>query len=396
MARGIRVIVLNCDDSYAAPLRAKLLKNDGVKIVAEVDEPALFPSALEQFPSELAVINLESDPEGLTTLISELLNKNPDLCTFGISASNDSNLILRAMRSGFREFLLWPIDDKQLHEAIERLAKASTSQGPSGRLVCVLGPTGGCGATTVATNLGCELAQLGRKRAVVVDLDFAFGHVATLLDTSPQFTIADLCQTLDSVDHSMVEKALIRHESGVMVLARPQHVGQAEQISAANTVGVLNALCEMFEYVVCDGPSRHDTTSPAILDLADFTIMLVNLVVPSVRNVNRILGELQRQGYNLDRLQVVVNRHSSDANLLDIDDMEQCLSRKVDFVLPDDARTVANSINMGQPLLTAAPKSKIREAIRQLAERIHTGKDGNGEMKASNGRAAGLLSRMFK
>lgn len=393
MARSIRVVVLNCDESCTRELRATLLANEGVKIAAEVDEPAMFLSALEQFPAELVVVNLDSDPEGLIGLAADVVGKQPELCLFAISATSDSDMILQSMRAGFREFLLWPIDEEQLGLAIGRLVKAAPNQGPSGKLVCVMGPSGGCGATTLSTNLACELVQLSRRGAAVVDLDLAFGHVATMLDITPQFTLADLCQTLDSIDPSMVEKALLKHDSGLKVLARPQHFEQAGEISAANTVNVLNLLCDMFEYVVCDGPSRYDAAGPAILDLADVGIMVVNLAVPSVRNTSRIIQELTKQGYNLNRLKIVVNRHTTDTAILDVEDLEECLAKKVDFLLPDDPKHVSAAINMGRPLPMSAPKSKIRDAIRTLADRIH---NPSAEVdESAHAAGAGLLARMF-
>jgi len=394
MARGVRVIVLNCDEEYTADLRSKLLRIEGVKIVAEVDEPTLFLSALRQFPGELAVVYLDPNPDELIEIGKKIHDMYPALTLFAISDSNDPNLILNAMRAGFREFLVQPLDEAQLSEAVNRLAKGAPTQPHMGKLICVLGPNGGSGTSTIASNLGCELAQLSQRGTVIADLDFAFGHTAIMLDVSPQFTIADLCQTLESIDPAMVEKALIRHECGAMTLARPQHFAQSEQISAANTANTLNMLCEMFDYVVCDGPPRYDATSAAILDIADVAIMLVNLVVPSVRNADRILHELDRQGYNLERMKIVVNRHSIDSTLLTIDDVEECLGRKVDFVIPDDPKTIISAINMGQPLLTCAPKSRVREAIKALAESIHN--PNHAAQTSDPSMRQSIFSKVFK
>jgi len=392
MALGVRVIVLNCDETYAAELRAKLLKIDGVRIVAEVDEPALFASGLQQFPAELALVNIDPDPEALIALAGEILEANPDLCLFAISESNEAELILRAMRAGFREFLVRPLEQDQLYKAIERFTKSSPAQAVTGKLICVLGPSGGSGTTVVAANLGCELAQIAKRGAAIVDLDLAFGHIATMLELTPQFTIADLCQTLDSVDPSMVEKALLKHESGAMVLARPQHLVQAQQISAANAAGVLNILCEMFEYVVCDGPSMQDPANGAVLNQADLTLVLVDLIVPSVRNVDRILQDRTSQGYNPERLKLVVNRYSTNSNMLDVEDIEQSLSRRVDFLIPNDYKTVTAAVNMGEPLMTSAPKSKVREAIRQIANSIHNPDENAGR---SGQTRQGLLAKVL-
>jgi len=65
MARGIRAIILNTNEDIAVELRSQFLAIDGLKIVAELDEPALFDSAIKQFPADLVIVNLDSNPEEL-------------------------------------------------------------------------------------------------------------------------------------------------------------------------------------------------------------------------------------------------------------------------------------------------------------------------------------------
>jgi len=393
MARGIRAIVLNMEEDFTVELRSKLLAVDGLKIVAELDEPALFETAITQFPAELLVVNLDPNPEELIQFGTQVAEKYPELTLFAISGSDNSQLILQAIRGGFREFLVRPIEEENLSDALKRIEKLSDTQQASGRLICVLGVTGGCGTTTTATNLACELSQMGKKSVALVDLDLLFGHVSTLLDLTPQFTMADLCHTLDSIDPGMIEKALIRHETGVHVLARPTHFLQAQQISLANLATVLNTLCGMFEYVVCDGPVRTDTVKPGLLDLADTTYVLLNMSVPAVRNVDRIIQELAREGYNLDRLQLIASRVSKDNDSLTIEDIEQTLNRKIVMTIPEEPKIITTAINTGQPLIRSAPKSKVREAIKTLALRLHDPKAVETKNSSSGGLFARVLGR---
>ncbi|MEK7757601.1 MAG: hypothetical protein AAB385_10365, partial [Planctomycetota bacterium] len=48
--------------------------------------------------------------------------------------------------------------------------------------------------------------------------------------------------------------------------------------------------------------------------------------------------------------------------------------------IPDDWSTVSGAINLGEPLLTHGPKSKVRLAIQEIAERLHRG-DGQTDDK---------------
>src|SRR5437667_336219 len=81
-----------------------------------------------------------------------------------------------------------------------------------------------------------ELADMvgPSQKVALVDLDFRFGHVATLLDVHGQYTVSDLCASPEQLDPEMVLKALIKHESGLFVLRRPHTFAQAESITAAH------------------------------------------------------------------------------------------------------------------------------------------------------------------
>jgi len=394
MARGTRLIVFNADEGYAPELRSKLLGIEGVKIVAEVDEPGLLRAAVNQFACDVVLVHLDPEPDVLLHVASQIIRDRPDLPVFAVSGSQDGQMILAAFRGGFREFLVKPLDVDQLTDGFDRVAQQRTVAPKAGKLVTVIGSVGGVGATTVATNLAVELAGIISGQVALVDLDFRFGQVATLLDVQPSFTIADLCDTPEQCDQQMIEKAIVKHPTGVHVLARPNHFAQAEQISAAHCSGVLGALQELYEYVVVDGPNRYDVGGKAVLDIADVNLLVVQLVVSSIRNTDRILGELVRAGYNLSRIKLVCNRIGRETGQLTLDHVEATLGQSVFHTIVDDWRTVSDSINMGEPLSTHAGKSKVRQCVRELAEKIHSPVPP-AEPSASAKKTAGLFGKIF-
>ncbi len=64
----------------------------------------------------------------------------------------------------------------------------------------VFSAKGGCGKTTLATNMAAALADRGRREVCLVDLDLAFGDVAIALQLFPAHTIADAVPLGDNVD----------------------------------------------------------------------------------------------------------------------------------------------------------------------------------------------------
>lgn len=399
MAQDLKFIVFNRDEEYSPELRAQLLKLESVKIVAEVDEPALLGQAVLQFNPDVLLVNLDPGPELILPIIGEVAAANSHVAVFAVSRSTEGSLILQAMRLGVKEFFPRPIDMDMLQEAAEKIASRRVETGHHGKLITVTGTSGGVGATTLATNLAVEFGQLATGKVTAVDLDFRFGQVATFLDVDPTYTLADLCQSAEQLDASTISRALTTHNCGINVLSRPLHFAEADAVTAAACVGVLSSLLQMNEYVVTDGPTRFDQSAHSVFALSDLNILVVQLVVPSVRNALRIVDAMRQSGYNMDRTRIVCNRIGREAGHLSVQNVSETLGMDVFATVPDDWDSVSGAINLGEPLLSHSPKSKVRMAIQEIAARVHR-QQSDADDKGSRDAAAGpakksLIGRIF-
>jgi pilus assembly protein CpaE len=394
MQQLVRTIVFNTDEECKTPLRQHLLAIEGVKVVAEIDEPGMLPATIDRIPADLLVAHLDPNPKLLLPMAAEVATQHPEVAVFAISAQADGDLILVALRAGLREFLVKPVDPEQLSAAVDKVRTHMPESQRTGQLVCLFGGAGGVGATTLSANLAVELNQLVTGKVAVVDLDFRHGQLATCFDLQPTYTIADLCDTAEQLEPQMIGRAMFEHESGVHVLARPNQMLQAEQITAAHCVSVLSSLQEMYEYVVVDGPSRFDPCAQPVLDLADLSLLVLQLLVTDVRNTHRILEDLSARGYNMDRVKVVCNRDARDTGRLEPEHVSATLNRDFFAVIPNDWAAVSGALNIGVPLITESPRSRARLAIKELAEKI-VGGDAVTDGESKSASKGGVLSKLF-
>src|SRR5207248_237625 len=102
-------------------------------------------------------------------LISQLTLECPGLPILAVSARGDGQSILQALRSGAKEFLTQPVVLEELLVALQRLkqnrisADGTPANGISNvqsLVVAVVGSRGGVGCTSLAVNLGTNVAQL--------------------------------------------------------------------------------------------------------------------------------------------------------------------------------------------------------------------------------------------
>lgn len=392
MAQVVRVLIFNSDEAYGPELRSSLLQFDGVKIVAEVDEAVLLPQAVDRFPCDVMIANLDPMPDLVLPSLREVHSQKDDLPIFAVSESTDGQLILSSMRQGIREFVTRPIDSAVLEEAFEKIAAQQVHSNKQGSLITVIGGAGGVGASTLAVNLAVELNQLAQGSVAVVDLDHRFGQVATLLDVDPTYTLADLCESPEQAETQLIERALVKHSTGTQVLSRPLHFAQADSITAAHCVGVLTSLCAMNDFVVVDGPTRFDYGAKAVLDIADYNLLVLQAVVPAVRSVHRMLQGMKEIGFNFERMKLVVNRSGCEGSGISIEDVETTLNLKVFAQIPDDWAAVNAAVNVGEPLAQSAPKSKVRLAVKAMAQRLYSPDAPIVEPEPKRG---GLLSKIF-
>lgn len=404
MSRKLRVIILNTDETVATDLRAALLAIDGVRIVAEVDEPAMLTQALDQLPAEVLLVHLDPNPAGIMDVVAPLIEQRKEqIAAIAMTEDRDAELVMRAMRAGMREFLWKPFPPEQLANVLERVVSADpgAQRGNIGRLISVVATGGGVGATTTATNLAVEIAQLDswldrsgvRPRVAIVDMDFRLGQVAMQLDVQPGYSIAELCDTPEQIDRQMIERAMCKHPTGVHILARPNDFDTAETISAGQCAGALSALQEHYDFVIADLPARFDPSARRVFDMADVYLLVLQLTVPAVRAADRILHQLEASGFTTNRVKLACNRHGRESGCLEKADVEATLKRKIDFVLPDDWKTSSGAVNMGAPLLTHAPKSRLRMAYRDAAIELAGGSaDAAGDAAGADAGRKGLLS----
>ncbi len=392
MAQDVKFIILNGNEKFGAEVREALLKIEGVKIVAEVDEPALLGQAVTQFPIDIVLANLDPAPESVLPIVGDVAAANPDLAVFASSRSTDGHLILKVMRLGIKEFFPQPLDGAALREAVDKISEGRKTRTTQGKLFTVMGSAGGVGSTMLATNLAVELAMLSEGNMTLIDLDYRYGQVATLLDVEPSYTLADLAGAPEELEPTVLSKALATHSSGVKVLARPNNLSEADNITAAACMGVFTTLMQMSDYVVADGPTRFDVGGKSLLALSDCNLLIVQTLVPCVRNAIRIIEWMRECGHNLDRTKVICNRVGRESAHLTVKNVSETLGMPVAATIPEDWTTVSGAINLGEPLSEHDPKSKVRAAVQGIAKTLH---DPEGAAEDEARGKKGLIGRIF-
>jgi pilus assembly protein CpaE len=386
MVDVLRVAIADPEDSSRDSLKAMLLGLERVWLEAECSRYEFFADVVEQTKPDIGIVSLDADGDKAIALVKKLADQTPDVSIAVVSSSNDGNLILRAMRAGAKEFLTYPLPIEDLVAALERISAQrfgrDSSRSRASKLIAVAGATGGVGTTSVAVNLGCAMAQDKEQSVVLVDLDLSLGDADVFLDVIPDYTLMDVAENVDRLDFTLLKRSLTKHSSGLFLLPRPIHMQDSEQITTEDLQRVIGLLRATFTHVILDLSKGYTRTDISAMDKADDILLVIQLDLPCLRNVVRLMASFDEIEGMKEKVRVVVNRQGMDSGQISLKKAQETIGKDIYWQLPNDYRTMVECRNNGVPLVDEAPKAKITSSIFSLAAAL-SGSESLGEDEAA-------------
>ena len=231
-----------------------------------------------------------------------------------------------------------------------------------GRIVMVSSASGGCGKTFLATNAAEFLTRTTDQPVVLLDLDLQFGEVSTALRLRPELTITDaLAAEAEGHDlDAILDEYLLPHPDGFKVLAAPRLPAEADSVTPGDITRILDVLRGRGAWVVIDTHEGLSDLFVAALEATDHVFAVATPDRPSLVNLGRYLGALERLGVTAGNISVVLNKAEDTG--LDPAEMALQLGRRFAAIVPY-SRDVPRSVNVGVPLIVGKPKSQIATSL---------------------------------
>lgn len=393
----IPIILIGHDNIALIGLRQQIEKE---RDFSSADKIRGFDDAIESARTKtgpvIAILDLSRDLGRMLALAQEIKIKFPNVHLVATSGTSETEIILQAMRSGAEEFLAQPFNWPTVVQSLERIrAKInlqSTKNADRGRIITVFSNKGGVGTTTVATNLAISLAKEHHKSVCLVDLVLQFGSVTSFLNVEPTYTILDLVKNLKHLDPMLIEGSLVRHTSGVRILAEPFHAEDASAIKHTDVEEILSALIQSFEFVIVDATKEFDDNVAVAVERSHQVLFVTEMVIPSLKNSRRAIDLFQRVGVHQANIRLILNRHIK-SKVIDVEAVEKALGMKVFWTLPNDYQTAISAINQGVSIITSAPKTDLARSYHGLAERLANMLGSSAQAKAQEEEKPGVLDK---
>jgi pilus assembly protein CpaE len=335
-----------------------------------------------QEPS-LCFLEVSESPEQALALIPELLRIDPKLLIVVVLSANNPELVLRCLRLGASDFLLQPFTIEQVKAALQKISRLHPGRTKNpGKVYCVMPAKGGCGASTIASNLAYQMKRLGDKRILLADLDPLAGTLSFLLKIKSSYSFVDVLQRSGEMDVDLW-KAVVTNRQGVDVLLSPEVMteGVSEFVDAS---AIIEYARGTYELVVLDAGGVYGDWNLSQAQLADEILLITTNELTSLQAVQRALSYLDNNGVGRWKVWLIVNRYDRHVGLRK-DVIGTALHTDIYHLMPADYDAIQKALMEGKPLAAATNFGK---SVIGLVDRL----GGNSDAPKKGTSLSGLLS----
>ena len=332
---------------------------------------------------KLCLLEITEPQERALSVIADLLRVDPKLPIVAVLPSNDPELVMRCLRQGASDFLIAPFTSEQVEAALQKMAKLHPSRVQSpGKVYCFMPAKGGCGATTIVSNLAYHLTRLGDKRILLADLDPLAGTLSFLLKIKSGYSFMDALARAHDIDADLW-KAVVTNRQGVDVLLSPEVMteGMSELTDASSIIEYARGT---YDLVLLDTGGVYGQWNLSQAQLADEIFLVTTNELTALQSVQRSLSYLDSNSIGRFKVRLLVNRYDRHVGLSK-DVIGTALHTDVFHLLPADYEAIQRSLMDGKPLPATTSFGK---GILDLVDRLA----GSSEPHKKNSSLSGLLS----
>jgi len=336
-----------------------------------------FSPALKSASSCVALIDFDRDPElaiESTERLHQIFQKNIGI--IGVGTKLDAGILLRAVRNGCTEFLTKPVNLSDLIASLNRyndvLSVGPNAPSSLGRAICFFGAKGGVGTTMLAVHLAIFLVRQHGKKVLLIDHKQQLGHIALYLGLrDTQYHFEELLHNADRLDSELLKGFIVRHRSGLDVIASPELSGSPHEVTSHEFERVMDFLRHEYEYVLIDSSVANQDSKNSLIEQCDEVFLISTPDVAALRDLARLVENLSLSESTTNKLRLVVNR-STASDSISPEQIEKTVRFPISVAVPNNYFELLRAINDGEPI-PPQRRSEFNQALSRWANQIVNG-----------------------
>lgn len=242
-----------------------------------------------------------------------------------------------------------------------------------GEVIVITSGKGGVGKTTITANLSIALSKMN-KRVIAIDTDIGLRNLDVVmgLENHIVYNIVDVIEGNCRLKQAIIKDR--RHEN--LYLLPSAQSKDKTAINPSQMVALTNTLKEQFDYVLIDCPAGIEQGFKNAIAGATKAIVVTTPEVSAIRDADRIIGLLEKDG--ISPIYLLVNKLRNElikrGDMMSCNDVHEILGTEIIGSVNDDVNVVI-ATNRGEAIVdknSPTGKNLMNIARKINGERVDT------------------------
>ena len=235
-----------------------------------------------------------------------------------------------------------------------------------GEVIVITSGKVGVGKTTITANLGIALSKLG-KSVIAIDTDIGLRNLDVVMGLENQivYNLVDVLEGTCRLRQAVIKD---RRYNNLYLLPSAQSKDK-DSVTPQQMIDLTSCLKEEFDYVLIDCPAGIEQGFRNAIAGATKAIVVTTPEVSAIRDADRIIGLLEKDGIN--PIYLLINKLRPDlirkGEMMSGQDVKEILNSDVIGCINDDVNIVI-ATNKGDSVVNMNTSSG--KAINKIAEKI--------------------------
>ena len=318
---------------------------------------------------KIVIVNISRNNLSVLDKIEEF-SKNKKNKFIVVSNDNSTDLHVKVLRVGARDFLLKPLKKADFLYSIQTIYKVEIMNTPQKKsnstVFLATSLEKGMGKTTFLINLAKELADVSGEKVLLIDFNNTTNDISFLLDVDIFVNASSYINRLTTENAPKLLSKLARYKkSNLYVMANGFSHCEDSSVNVKNVYNSFQILREHFKYILVDADKDNEKLRDEIVTNADIIWMLTT---PNLQNFEKIKSMIDSTLLRKSA-RVVLNKYEKkyEANL---ESFQAALGKQIYCKIPKNFIATSAAQTKMQTLKEVAPEQNIVKAFMSLAKHI--------------------------
>lgn len=286
-----------------------------------------------------------------------------------ISNDNSTDLNVKSLRAGAKDFLSKPIVKTDFIYVVQRIYKKEYmdyNMNSNGKIYTAVSIERGMGKTTFLINLAKEIADASGEKVLLIDFNNDINDLSFLLNIDIVYNTIHYINNLTEENAAqLLSKVQSYKNSSLYVMANGFLRKGGKKINVLKIDDALNILKKHYKYIFLDIDPNDDKVERELVRLSDYVFVMMNTMMSSLEKLKSFLEII----YKSKNVKLILNKYEKK-NVEKIEEIQSFLGREVTWIIPKNFMATGTALNNSKTLKEVAPNLDIVQSYIQLAKKI--------------------------